>query len=403
MSLAAIVFVRADEEDAYAEPHTAAFAIAGQSLIEYQVRCANLAGAQHILLYVEQINSIILSMIDQLSADGIKLELVRTAIEAGDHIHPEELVLIIASDCVAEPALLSELAQHQTPCLIMLLDNADTQSFERIDATTRWSGLGLISGALLRETSADLGEWDFCSTLLRRGIQKNIDRQLIDINQSDAAFAAHVTDKTEADVFTKQLMRREKFSHNGLVEYFLWRPITKFSVPLLLKFRIEPVWFTAIVGLFGLLTLAVVWQGFAVLALLLFIISGFAVSLARRLRALSLHSAGRLQWLVQARVIIGGISLIIIAKHLMDSGFDYSFGWGCLILSFWTLIEMFRISWLDPWFMGLNKLPIWQPTPDSLAVILLVFIFYRHDILGLELMTLYTVIASLILSRPKRS
>ncbi|MCG4650941.1 hypothetical protein L0P02_13300, partial [Bifidobacterium longum] len=57
------------------------------------------------------------------------------------------------------------------PALATRPDDPSTAKLERIDRMDRWGGIASITGLQLRETSAQLGEWDLAATLLRVSLQ----------------------------------------------------------------------------------------------------------------------------------------------------------------------------------------------------------------------------------------
>ncbi len=402
MPLSALIFGVTGESDAF---NDAAWLlpIAGQPLVEYQLRLAHAAGAAHILLLTDHLPAELQSSLAQLAISGIRIEIVRTPGEAADHIHPDEDVLIVAAGVVAEPALLFELGRVGEQRLITLAETPESAAFERIDAVTHWSGFACVSGDVLRKTAAELGEWDFCATLLRRAVQAGIPRDQLDCAAPHAPLIARVLDAGDARAFDRLLIARERPAHSGMLEQFIWNPIARLSLPLLLRKRAEPGWFLAIMGLFSVVALGSAvfgtWREPPVVALVLFLLAGFAGTVARRLLALSLQDASRLNWLHRARILIGGIALVLITRQMLD----YGYSWGCMVLSLWTLVEMARLGQIDPWFAGRLDLPFWRATPDGVALIMLVSLQAKNPLIGLDAMTAYTAITSLILIRIRSS
>ena len=143
----------------------------GQTVIEHQARQAVGAGATHLVLLVERMPSALTAALDRLRRDGVSIDVARSIADAADRFHPEERLLLIADGCVADQAMLDALAALAAPALMTVPDQADTGEYERIDAGSRWAGLGLLDGAAVRSTAAMLGDWDAQSTLLRRAVQ----------------------------------------------------------------------------------------------------------------------------------------------------------------------------------------------------------------------------------------
>ncbi len=126
--------------------------IAGQTLIEYQVRIARSCGAAHIVVLVDRIPAPLEEAFERLRLDGIAFEIARTAGQAADCIHPDEQLLVIGSGVVAARNIVEGLASRPGPTLLTLKDTDAVSHFERIDNVDRWAGLALMNGRLLRDT-----------------------------------------------------------------------------------------------------------------------------------------------------------------------------------------------------------------------------------------------------------
>lgn len=61
-----------------------------------------------------------------------------------------------------------------------LATRCPADGWERIDAEDHWAGVLQCSGALIRDTLADLGDWDAQATLLRRAVQAGVPRVPMD-------------------------------------------------------------------------------------------------------------------------------------------------------------------------------------------------------------------------------
>jgi hypothetical protein len=377
--------------------------IAGQPLIEYQLRAVHAAGAKHLLLLTSRMPPALLRSLNGLQRAGIDVDIVQTAAEAADHVHPQERVIILASGTVAAPVLIADLLVAGEPRLITFAGDYRDSATERIDAHECWAGVAVLSGDMIRQTAAALGEWDFCSTLLRRAVQMNVTRAPLDIDARPTPLIAQIRQPDDARQFDRQLIANAPPVHSGMLDQFIWSPLTILALPVLLRRCVDPAWFSALSGLLTLLTLAIavfgVWRATPAAAATLFLLAGFATLVASRLRTLSLQAAGRLRRLSQARMATGGAALLLITRQMLD----YGFNWGYFVLSMWTLVEMVRLSQIDPWFTARNDLPFWRATPDMAALIMLIAVCAKLPLIGLEVMTVYTVITSLILLHPKRS
>ncbi len=149
--------------------------IAGQTLLERMIRQLAAAGANHIVLLVTAVPADIVSVIDQLSREGLSIDLARGAADAADRIHPDETLLFIDGPLVLAQGWF-ERVRDQPGDTLVTVPKAAGERFERIDAQDHWLGLGRIEGGTLRAISAELGDWALGPTLLRKAIQQGATR-----------------------------------------------------------------------------------------------------------------------------------------------------------------------------------------------------------------------------------
>jgi hypothetical protein len=152
----------------------------GMPVLEFQARQAAAAGARHIIIHTDRVPANLVSALDQLKSDGLAVALVRTAREAADAVHPDELVLVMAGPVQANMGFLKQHCDQAEPLILtrMLVPNSVGQ--ELIDADHAWAGMALLQGQLLRHTATMLGDWALAPTLLRLGVQAGAKRLLLD-------------------------------------------------------------------------------------------------------------------------------------------------------------------------------------------------------------------------------
>ena len=145
--------------------------IAGRTVVERQARLAAAAGAGVIVVLVERMPAALTAAIDRLKRERITVQIARSAEEAAEAIDPYDRVLLVADGAVAEGSQLGRLVAAEGAAVLTVPDRSHSELYERIDASSRWAGLAIVEGALLRETAAMLRDWDLQSTLLRRALQ----------------------------------------------------------------------------------------------------------------------------------------------------------------------------------------------------------------------------------------
>jgi hypothetical protein len=302
--------------------------VAGQSLIEYQVRIARASGAGHIVMLVDQIPAAMVAAFDRLRADGIDIDIARDARDAADRIHPDEQLLVFASGIVADKALVSLLAGQTVSTLMTLPDSAENANFERIDAADRWAGLALIDGKLLREIVAMLGDWTLASTLLRSALQAGAARLPV----PQTAVLGKIGTEAEGINMSRKLATAASIAGDGLFSRYIAAPFAAQIVPNLLRQKV-PIDLVAVLPLvflgMSLLLIATGWPGtafaiFLVAALPFSAGSVMANMAARSLRPLSLMSRARLPVFCSMLLLYG------------YSQFASGLGWGAIVTALWA-------------------------------------------------------------------
>ena len=145
--------------------------LAGRTLIERQVRLAQSAGANPIIVIVERVPPALGAAVERLRKDRLPLVVARSVEEAAEAVDPFDNLLLVADGAVADPDQLKALAAGGENLVLTVPDQGFGETYERIDGSTRWAGFAVVTGALLRETAPMLRDWDLQSTLLRRALQ----------------------------------------------------------------------------------------------------------------------------------------------------------------------------------------------------------------------------------------
>lgn len=302
--LAGLIIGCASAEGEGAGPR-AALPLLGQSLVEYQARQAAAAGARHIVILVERVPAALTAAVDRLKRDGIAAELARSVADAADRIHPDERLLLIGDGIVARQDLVTKAARMPAPALLTVPDSGEALHYERIDSASRWAGLAVTDGAVLRRTVAMLGDWDLQSTLLRRLVQAGATRI-----EAGAAGVSLVTREADARAAESVLMGSGRW-HGGAVKTLLERGI-------------KPVWLrVGAVGL-ALLALPVLFAGYFAIGAGLLALSGPVDGVPRRMDAAALRGGGGSGPWEWARTLLALAAIPAAAWALVEA----QMGWG---------------------------------------------------------------------------
>jgi len=298
--------------------------LSGRTLIEYQVRCASAAGAAPIVVVVERVPQALQDAFERLRLDGIGVFPVSDVEEAVSRFEAGTLILLIGDGVAAPSDLVATIAQEPEPALATVPDDEEHAAFERIDAQSRWAGIGLVDAHLLGSTAAMLGDWDLQSTLLRRSIQEGAARVPVE----DGAGATLLVGRAEdLQDFDRRLLVGSRAARTDWVSRYILPPIEQFLTERLMEAAVRPswlLWAALALTLGGAFCFTRGWLGAGLVMLILSTpLDIVAARLATlRLRPLSTKSIGRLALWPAA-----GLALVAIGWWEARHGT----GWGSLI------------------------------------------------------------------------
>ena len=217
---------------------TALLPLAGRTLVEYQVRCAAAAGASPVVVLVERIPMALNQAFERLKHEGLNLILVSDGTEAATRFEAGELILVIG-DGVAPPLeLLADLGEEEGAIVLTVPDDEKHESYERIDGSSRWSGVALVEGRTLGATAAVLGDWDLPSTLLRRTLQAGA--RLRPTPPESEPLLAH--NPGELELFDRSLIAKSRGPRTDLASRYVLPLVEDFATEKLIETRVRPDW-----------------------------------------------------------------------------------------------------------------------------------------------------------------
>jgi hypothetical protein len=303
--------------------------MAGRTLIEHQIRRAAAAGASHAVVLVERLPAELNVALDRLRRDGIPVNLARSAVEAADHFHPEETVLLIADGLVAASDCFEAMAARTSPTLLVVSDIPENERFERIDADYRWAGLALTNVQQLQETAEMLGDWDLQSTLMRRIVQSGVDFLPVD------GEAGAVVEAREAVVLAEHGNRSRDAGHAMLERNtdrseswpgrFVYSWLVSALTPFLLDRRAEPLWLRVAALVLTLGGAGALWFGWFWTAVAVLLIAGPIDSIAGRIDLAQLrdrHGSGPIQF---AKAFAQGLAVLASGRWAATQTGDWAY------------------------------------------------------------------------------
>ena len=334
MALAALISAYHDSPDAPGQLR-ATLPIAGRTLVERQARLAAAAGAAPVVILVERVPPELVAAIDRLRAEGVAASIARSVEEAAAAVAPDQHLLVVADGLLADRAHITRLFSGEGASLLTVPDTSHDDRYERIDADSRWAGLALLDGDMLRRTVAMLQDWDLQSTLLRRAVQGGARQVAVNGNDRPLVMAERIADLGPAQA---RLVAGAGGGGEDWVSRYLLAPIEASLTRALMPSAVTPFWTYALaLTLTGLGAVSFL-QGWRAAGLALLLLATPLDGLADRLAALRMQRSGKGTWLDKALPLTAAAALAALGWNLTPER-----GWGCLALVAATILFLLAL------------------------------------------------------------
>lgn len=319
-------------------PLRATFWLAGRTLIERQALLAAEAGAQRIIILIERCPAELLAAIDRLRSAGLEVVTARSAAEAAAAVPAGVRLLMIADGFVGDAGHFDLLLSDDRPRLLAVGDRGFDERFERVDGATRWAGLALIDGDLLRDAAMMSSEWDVVSTLLRRAIQTGVKSLVLDGGRDANALAIVERHEDFSELQRRILTGAEPVAVSWVTRTVL-APVERAGAAAIMTVPLTPaiIGGTA-AGLGGLAATAFMldWRW---LGLTLLLAVAPTQGIAERLAQIRLQVTGRAAWWRLLAPITGAAALLALG-HLLGR----THGWGLTLLAAVTVAFLVALA-----------------------------------------------------------
>lgn len=311
--------------------------LAGRTVLERQARLAVAAGADLIVVAVERVPAPLLEAIDRLRGQGLKVVVARNASEAAEAVHPDDRLLVFADGLVATETHIGRLLAIGAPTIVTVTDVRVDDRFERIDAHSRWAGLSLYDGEMLKRTAAMLGEWDLQSTLLRRAVQSGARQLALRGEPADDLLTVAERSEDLGDL-QQRIFEGAGGRRKDWVSRYLLGAVEQAAVRRLMPTAATP---TALTLGGALLTalggLAFGWHWLA-LGMAFILLATPLEGISQRLAALRMQETDDDSWWSHLLPALSAAALLALAYTLTDTR-----GWGCVALAASTIAFIFAL------------------------------------------------------------
>jgi len=176
--LAGLLFAT-EEADDRPDMLAATLPFGGMTLLEYQARLLIAAGVGQIVVAVARVTPALLGAVNRAGKRGVPIDVVRSAQEATQQIHPEATVLALADGLVTAEPVIEKLAAEGGAALLVTRDGDSPAALERLDAHFFWAGVARLPAHSLGEVARMPRDYDFQSLLLRVAAQAGAEQLVL--------------------------------------------------------------------------------------------------------------------------------------------------------------------------------------------------------------------------------
>lgn len=376
--LAGLIFATEDADD---RPGmlAATLPFGGLTLIEFQARLLVSAGVSQIIVVVARLTPELLGAIARVGRRGASVDVVRSASEAAEKLHPLARVLVVADGLVTTGDVIAVLSQDGGDALLTVSDREASPGFERVGAETAWAGLARLEAKRIAEVAAMPKDYDFQSTLLRVAAQARAQHIALLPGAAGGAHGIERDSRTLADrgnIILAALVSKPV----EWADRYILAPLARLALPHLMA-RVVPSWAVSAAGVvLGLIALAAIvfrqdWAGIvlAIIASLVFTI-GAALAWLRDEEGLARF---------QTAAIPGLAALVVLTIGHVTSMADST-------ATGWTLgIALVAAGALTHRAAGAGKRRRWWGSPVAYLLTILPFAVADLPLVGLALAAIY--------------
>jgi len=229
--LAGLLFAIHDADDR-PDRLAATLPFSGVTLIEYQARLLIAAGVSQIIIVVARMTPELLGAINRIGRRGVSVDTVRSAMEAGEKLHPLAPVLMLGDGLVTTDAIVKAMAVEDGDCLLVVPESDAGPGFERVGGQMAWAGVARLSSSRIAEVAGLPQDYDLQSSLLRFAVQSRATHVLL---PTDAVRGGHGIERQARTLEERgrAVLMTIVSGRRGWFDRFVLAPIARLALPLL--------------------------------------------------------------------------------------------------------------------------------------------------------------------------
>jgi hypothetical protein len=234
----------------------------GEPLLAFQINHLRNLGITRFWVEVDTLPGAIVAIADRLRAQGVTIDFIRSPQELSGKLAEGEILLVQSEGILADDALLTEIAQQNSPLVATVDGRDENERFERIDLNTRWTGLALFDKRTIDGIASLPDGWSIASSLLRQALQDNIPHKPVKQSVIQSGQLRRITDNIDVEAYTKTLLKTRASHSFGFIEKHVFGPVAAKIAPVIWPLKSRDMIVDGSTLFAGLASFGSAWAGF---------------------------------------------------------------------------------------------------------------------------------------------
>jgi hypothetical protein len=391
--LAGLLFAIHDADDR-PDRLAATLPFSGVTLIEYQARLLIAAGVSQIIVVVARLTPELLGAISRIGRRGVSVDTVRSAMEAGEKLHPLAPVLMLGDGLVTTDAIVKAMAVEDGDCLLVVPESDAGPGFERVGGQMAWAGVARLSSSRIAEVAGLPQDYDLQSSLLRFAVQSRAAHVLL---PTDAVRGGHGIERQARTLEERgrAVLMTIVSGRRGWFDRFVLAPIARLALPLLVDRGAGGTTVGAAGAALGVAGLVTIGVGLPSIGLMLSLVGCIAFALGSVLSGLR-DDASMARWQTLGIGGVAAASILVFGFFVSGyAGNNTALAIGTALVAIGTLAERAILE---------RERQLWWGSPTAYLLIVALFAILGFPVFGLGVTAVYaTATLAVVIERLRRT
>jgi hypothetical protein len=283
--------------------------VGGQSILELQISNLEHCGICRFMIEVDRVSGKLVQIADKVQNRGLAVEFIRSGADIRRFIKPDDRLWVQSEALYVAPGLLSQLLERRGTFIVTLDGHDENEAFERIDITSRWSGIAIVNAKIAYSVENLPEGWSMTSSILRQGLQEKVVFHALHQQHVQSNDLMILNTADDISRLNEKILRARVGNVDGFLEANVLAPLAIRIAPLMWRgsFGIPVIrWAASIVAggslVFALAEHAMMAIGLAIFAAMLDMLR--KASLAPVVGNRLLHAGSLITWVLLALTVL---------------------------------------------------------------------------------------------------